>query len=76
MILPLIEKPRYIQYNKQNLEEKSMLKLDFSRGLDNGRLTDVEAMHILKEELEKGIKSMNEEPLFTIEEAWKEIDAI
>lgn len=53
-----------------------MLKLDLSRGLDNGGMTDAEAMQILKGELEKGIKSMNEEPLYTIEEAWKEIDAI
>ena len=53
-----------------------MLKLDFSSELDNIEVTETEALQILTKELEKGIKSMNEEPLYTIEEAWKEIDAI
>ena len=38
--------------------------------------TDAEALEILKLELEKGIESMKKGQVFTIEEAWKEIDKI
>ncbi len=38
--------------------------------------TETEAINALKTELEKGIESMKTEPLYTIEDVWKEIDAI
>lgn len=38
--------------------------------------TEADAIQALKTELEKGIESMKQETSYTIEAAWKEIDAI
>jgi len=38
--------------------------------------TEAEAIKALRSELEKGVESMERRSLYTIEEAWKEIDAI
>ena len=38
--------------------------------------TEAEAIQALRSELEKGVESMEHGSLYTIEEAWKEIDAI
>lgn len=38
--------------------------------------TESDAIQALKVELEKGIDSMKQERLYTIEEAWEEIDSI
>lgn len=38
--------------------------------------TESEAIETLKSELEKGIESMKSGHLYTIDEAWAEIDAI
>lgn len=38
--------------------------------------TEAEAIQALRAELEKGVESMERGSLYTIEEAWKEIDAI
>ncbi|MBQ9885308.1 MAG: hypothetical protein IJM37_00395 [Lachnospiraceae bacterium] len=36
--------------------------------------SDAEAIQVLYSELEKGIQSMKNEKLYTIEEAWEEIE--
>lgn len=38
--------------------------------------TEAEAIQALRSELEKGVESMERGSVYTIEEAWKEIDAI
>jgi len=38
--------------------------------------TEAEAIQALRSELEKGVESMERGSMFTIEEAWREIDAI
>ena len=38
--------------------------------------TGAEAIQALRSELEKGVESMERGSVYTLEEAWKEIDAI
>lgn len=42
----------------------------------NNNYSEYDAIHALYAELEKGIQSMKNEEVYTIEEAWEEIDKI
>ena len=53
-----------------------MLKLDSAEYLTRGSLDEKESTERLTRELRKGIESMKQGQLFTIEEMWKEMDEI
>jgi hypothetical protein len=53
-----------------------MAKSNLAQVPENLNYTEADAIQALKSELEKGVESMEQDILFTIEEAWKEIDAI
>lgn len=57
-------------------EVNEMTKLNMIQATENLNYTEAEAIQVLKSELEKGIESMERGSLYTIEEAWREIDAI
>ena len=63
----------YIDVGK---EERKMLKLDSAEYLTRGSLDEKESTERLTRELRKGIESMKQGQLFTIEEMWKEMDEI
>ena len=42
----------------------------------NGSYSEQDAIHALYDELEKGVQSMKNGEVYTIEEAWEEIDKI
>ncbi|WP_215701067.1 hypothetical protein [Clostridium sp. MCC353] len=53
-----------------------MIKSNLAERPENLNYTEADAIRALETELERGIESMKQGQLYTIEEAWKEIDAI
>jgi hypothetical protein len=53
-----------------------MIKSNFTQVPEHLNYTEADAIQALKSELEKGIEGMERGSLYTIEEAWKEIDEI
>ena len=53
-----------------------MAKSDLVQVSEKINYSEDEAIQALRSELEKGVVSMERGSLYTIEEAWKEIDAI
>ncbi len=53
-----------------------MIKSNLAERLEDLNYTEADAIRALKTELERGIESMEQGQLYTIEEAWKEIDAV
>lgn len=53
-----------------------MVKSSLAQVSEGLNCSEADAIHALKSELEKGVESMKQDDLYTIEEAWKEIDAI
>ncbi|WP_367568588.1 hypothetical protein [Lacrimispora sp.] len=53
-----------------------MTKSNLAQVPEKLNYTEAEAIQALKSELEKGVESMERGSLYTIEEAWEEIDAI
>ena len=54
----------------------NMIKVNLAERLEDLNYTEADAIRALKTELERGIESMEQGQLYTIEEAWKEIDAV
>lgn len=54
----------------------SMIKSNLAERQENLSYTEADAIRALETELEIGIESMMQGELYTIEEAWKEIDVI
>jgi len=55
---------------------KVMAKSNLVQVSEKINCTEAEAIQALRSELEKGVESMERGSVYTIEEAWKEIDAI
>lgn len=53
-----------------------MAELNLAQVPESLNYIEADAIQALKSELEKGVKSMEQEILYTIEEAWNEIDTI
>lgn len=53
-----------------------MLNIIPTRATNHPDYTESDGIQALRSELKKGIESIRQEHLFTIEEAWEEIDAI
>ncbi|MFW6676640.1 hypothetical protein ACOAOT_03150 [Lacrimispora sp. AGF001] len=53
-----------------------MAKSNLVQVFEKINYTEGEAIQALRSELEKGIESMERGSVYTLEEAWKEIDAI
>lgn len=53
-----------------------MAKSNLINLTDNVSFMETDAIRALKAELEKGMDSMKQERLYTIDEAWAEIDSI
>ncbi len=51
-------------------------KTIISNNIINNSYSEHDAMHALYKELEKGVQSMKNGEIYTIEEAWEEIDKI
>ena len=53
-----------------------MAKSNLVQVSENINYTGAEAIKAIRSELEKGVESVERGSVYTIEEAWKEIDAI
>ena len=53
-----------------------MIKTNLMERPEKLNYTEADAIRVLKSELELGIEGIKHGQLYTIEEAWKEIDAI
>jgi len=53
-----------------------MIKSNVVQMPESLNYTEADAIQALKLELARGVESMERDSLYTIEEAWKEIDAI